>query len=124
MNSQPLTSRDEDFAKLYARYGLNSPFVRESIIQGKFHCNNLVIYDDIELPNNKEETPMKKHFTFAGSSAKYDTRTDAEKAAKKYMDSCNRNYGMNSDIAIYEAVACLTFPIPAYEVVELAAAAS
>lgn len=67
---------------------------------------------------------MKKHFTFAGSSQKFDTRADAEKAAKKYMDNCNRNYGMNGDIAIYEAIACLTFPVPSYEVVDLAVAAS
>lgn len=73
----------------------------------------------------KEETQMamKKYFTHSGSGTRYDTQDEATTAAKKYLDSMSKNYGTNNDIYVLEAVACVTFPIPSYEVVALAAKA-
>lgn len=72
----------------------------------------------------EENMAMKKYFTHSGSGTRYDTQEDATTAAKKYLDSMSKNYGSNSDIYILEAVACVTFPIPSYEVVDLAVKAS
>ncbi len=85
----------------------------------------LTVYDDVIYKDycvqQKEETPMKKHFTYGGCGTKFDTKELATNAAKKQMEQYSRGGYGTCDIAIYEAVACVTFPIPSYEVVELAA---
>lgn len=75
------------------------------------------------MTQEKKEETMKKYFTHSGSGSKYETREDAEKSAKKYMESMSKAYGTNHDVYILEAIACITFPLPAYEVVNLAAKA-
>lgn len=76
---------------------------------------------------------MKKNFTFTGSGETFDTRELAVEAAKKSMEGRYTRtrsideFGYRTtrtlstdDIIIYEGVACVKFPIPNYEVVELA----
>lgn len=70
----------------------------------------------------EEETTMEKYFTYSGSAKKYKTRGEAEDAAKKYMESTSKNYGINSNVDILEAIATVRFPVPNYEVVDLAKA--
>lgn len=80
----------------------------------------------LDEPDYEEEqegkNPMKKHWTFTGSSKQYETRVEAEEAAKKSLDRTIKTGMCTTDIAILEAVACVKFPIPAYEVVDLAKA--
>lgn len=94
---------------------LNTPYYSP---RGSF-CDDIIICDDPEATKTEDQHPMKTHYSFQGSSAQYSTQDEAETAAKKYMASAAKGYGLSSNIAIYKAVACVKFPTPAYEVVAL-----
>lgn len=107
-NSVQYVSLDDLYVSDYRRQGIVPAFTTGSFTTP--FCE----------PQKKEENmAMEKYFTHSGSGTKYKTQDDATIAAKKYLDSMSKNYGSNSDIYILEAVACVTFPVPAYEVVAL-----
>ncbi len=62
----------------------------------------------------------KKHFvTSLNFNSHYETREEAETNAKRDLEKFNKGgYGYNG-ATVYEAMAYVTAPIPAYEVVDL-----
>lgn len=95
-----------------------------NLVQG--YTSPYKIYDDVIVQKEEEKVdPMKKTFYHysktSGLSTAYDTKDAAIAAGKKVMDSYAKAYGYNNDYTILEAVACITFPVPTFEVVDIPA---
>lgn len=61
----------------------------------------------------------KKHYVHSLGGSQYETRDEAEKEAKRTLERNNKSGYPYTGATIYEAVAYVATPVPAYEVTEI-----